>query len=153
MAILIQRYIKAITVLLMLTGCSHERLVRYQLEAPEQAVILEATGYAVIDSQPGNSHEEKLLNAMEVSRLQAYRKLAEQLYGQHLKANTQLESAQLQQDKLEARVLGVVRGAEVIEEITQGNFHLTRLRLDTAILVNLSTVDIKPVEVKRKWWF
>ncbi len=148
-----QRVAQAIVVLLMLNGCSHERLVRYQLEAAEHSVILEATGYAVIDSQPGNSHEEKLLNAMEVSRLQAYRKLAEQLYGQRLKASMQLDTAQLQLDKLEAQVQGVVRGAEVIEELAQGNFHLTRVRLDTAILANLSTVEIKPVEAKRKWWF
>lgn len=142
-----------IAISIIIAGCSNERLIRYQLAAPEQAEILEATGYAVIDIQPGNSHEERLLNAMDVSRLQAYRKLAEQLYGQRLKANTQLDAAQIQQDKLEAQVQGIVRGAEVIEETVNGNFHLTRVKLDTATLLNLSTIEIQPIETKWKWWF
>ena len=47
--------------LTLLSACSYERTIRYTLEPPEQTLILEATGYAVVESQPGNSYEDKLM--------------------------------------------------------------------------------------------
>jgi hypothetical protein len=63
MAVLNLRLLLA-AALVLLSGCSYERIIRYTLEPPEQRLILEATGYAVVESQPGVSYEDKLLLAM-----------------------------------------------------------------------------------------
>ena len=59
-------------------------------EQPNAFPILRATGYAIISKQPGPSQDEKTLQAMRASKLDAYRELSEQVYGQNLIADTTL---------------------------------------------------------------
>ncbi|MEK9989547.1 MAG: hypothetical protein VW642_07465, partial [Halieaceae bacterium] len=49
---------------------------------------LTATGYASIDDQPGNSAALRRLMAIRVAKLDAYRVLAAQVYGQYIDAST-----------------------------------------------------------------
>ncbi|HBN90470.1 LPP20 family lipoprotein [Rheinheimera aquimaris] len=146
-------HLQVVLLSVLLSGCAFERTIRYQLEAPEASVILHATGYAVVASQPGEHYEDKLLLAMAASRQQAYRRLAEQLYGQKLHASSGTEQSVLTEDNVKSQVQGVIKGAELVEESLQGKLYVTRLRLDTANLLTMPVADIKPVSSRAKWWF
>ena len=152
MAVLTFRLLMA-TLFMSLAGCAYERTIRYQLEAPESSVVLFATGYAVVASQPGENYEDKLLMAMTASRQEAYRRLAEQLYGQKLYANSGSEQSVLTEDSIQSQVQGVIKGAELVEESLQGKLYVTRLKLDTANLLTMPVAEIKPVSSNTKWWF
>jgi hypothetical protein len=152
MAIVNLHYAFAIAVVL-LSGCSYERTIRYQLEAPAQSLVLEATGYAVVASQPGSSYEDKLLQAMAASRQDAYRRLAEQLYGKKLTASSSADQAVLTADKVQSQVQGVIKGAELVTEAIEGHFYVTRLKLDTANLVTLLQAELTPLSSRVKWWY
>ena len=140
-------------IVITLSSCSLEKTLKYQLVAPKDSPVLTATGYAPIDSQPGPSAQEKLIQAMEASRLDAYKRLAEQLYGQQLRAYTRVNGEKSSRNVLDAKVQGVVRGAKVTSQHPQGDFYTTELSLDTKILAELGSVENKPVETDRKWWF
>ena len=137
----------------MLCGCSYERTIRYTLEPPEKRLILEATGYAVVDSQPGITYEDRLLLAIAASRQDAYRQLAEQLYGKKLSANSITDKSVLTQDFVQSHVQGVIKGAELVESAVDGKLHVTKMKLDTANLITLPQVESMPVGVKSKWWY
>ena len=79
--------------LLGLTACSNTSTTRYQVEEPERFPILHAIGYGIVDVQPGPSKNEKMLQAMRASKLDAYRELTEQVYGQSLQGSTSLRDA------------------------------------------------------------
>ncbi|MDN5370057.1 MAG: outer membrane protein FlgP [Shewanella sp.] len=147
------RFLLFFTILWLLTACTHEQLVRYELVAPEHAQVLQATGYAPIASQVGPTYEEKLMQAMEASRLDAYRRLAEQLYGQQLRAYTRMTGETTNRKTLDAKVQGVVRGAKVVSQNVQGAFYTTELSLDTKVLADLGSVENKPIETENKWWY
>jgi hypothetical protein len=71
-------------------------------------------GYAVINAQAGNSPEEKRLMAIKVSKLEAYRSLAEQLYGQYIESRGMLSNLKMGQEELVSRVEGLIVGARVV---------------------------------------
>lgn len=116
-------------------------------------MVLHATGYAVVESQPGANYEDKLLLAMAASRQEAYRRLAEQLYGQKLHASSGTDQAVLTEDVVQSQVQGVIKGAELVEETVQGKLYVTRLRLDTANLLTMPAADLTPVSQRTRWWF
>ncbi|MDP2717072.1 LPP20 family lipoprotein [Rheinheimera sp.] len=149
----VSNYCALFTVVVLLSGCSYERTIRYQLEAPVQSMVLEATGYAVVASQPGSSYEDKLLQAMAASRQDAYRRLAEQLYGKKLSASSSADQTVLTADKVQSQVQGVIKGAELVTEAIEGNFYVTRLKLDTANLLTLPQAELTPVSSRLKWWY
>ena len=153
MAILTIRLLTVLLTAALAGGCAFERTIRYQLEAPETSIVLHATGYAVVASQPGQHYEDKLLLAMAASRQEAYRRLAEQLYGQKLHASSGTEQSVLTEDNIQSQVQGVIKGAELVEESLQGKLYVTRLRLDTANLLTMPVADTKPVSSRTKWWF
>ncbi|MCS4309595.1 hypothetical protein M2404_003972 [Rheinheimera pacifica] len=138
--------------LTLLSACSYERTIRYTLEPPKQTLILEATGYAVVESQPGNSYEDKLLLAMAASRQDAYRQLAEQLYGKKLTASSNAEQSVLLEDTVQSQVQGVIRGAELVDAAIDGKLFVTRLKLDTANLITLPHAGLAPAGSRQKWW-
>ncbi|MGP9802651.1 LPP20 family lipoprotein [Rheinheimera sp. NSM] len=149
----VSSHVVLLSVAVLLGGCSYERTIRYQLEAPAQSRVLEATGYAVVASQPGVSYEDKLLLAMAASRQDAYRRLAEQLYGKKLSASSSADQAVLTGDKVQSQVQGVIKGAELVTEAVEGNFYVTRLKLDTANLLTLPQAELTPVSSRLKWWY
>ncbi|WP_162180633.1 LPP20 family lipoprotein [Shewanella mangrovi] len=138
---------------LTIAGCSLEKLTTYQLVAPEKSPVLTAKGYAPIKSQPGPSSDQKFVQAMEASRMDAYRRLAEQLYGQQLRSYTRLEGETVGRKSMEVKVQGVVRGAKVTHQRVEGEFYTTEVSLDTATLATLGSVESKPLESEHKWWF
>lgn len=68
---------------LSISGCGIiDKHVEWETVEPESYPVLKAIGYAPISSQRGESDSMKLIMAMKASKLDAYRELTEQVYGQ-----------------------------------------------------------------------
>jgi len=86
------------------------------ISAPQPPIdkALYGVGYAVIDVQEGASDDEKRMLAVKASKLDAYRALAEQLYGQYVEVNGQTTNGRLNDEVLRSRVEGVIYRAELV---------------------------------------
>lgn len=89
-----------------------------------------SVGYAPISSQQGDSFDLQMLNAIKASKLEAYKELAEQIYGVLINAENSVRSAHLTGDQIEAHVKGVVRGAQVLKSYHRGDIYITELELN-----------------------
>ena len=103
----------------------------YPVVAPGSDKGITATGYAVIASQKGETEAQQRLMAIKASKLDAYRSLTEQVYGQWIDASDNLVDFALTEDQLKARVEGVIYGARLVS-ITPigGETYETKLSLD-----------------------
>jgi hypothetical protein len=135
---------------LSLGGCGIiDKHVEWETVEPESYPILKAVGYAPIDSQRGDSDSAKLIMAMRASKLDAYRELAEQVYGQRLEGNQSVSSLVVESETLKASVEGVIRGAEVVKAYPVGDdTYVTELSLDMKQVYDLYLTTAKPRRVK-----
>jgi hypothetical protein len=128
---------------LALSGCavslSAQRTPAEQPEAKapaarpviERREALTATGYAVISAQNHDNPAQQRLLAIRAAKLDAYRGLAEQVYGQYLDVNTTVSDMTVKSDTFRARVEGVVYGARVVSITPVGeDTYETTLSLD-----------------------
>ncbi|MCR4555011.1 MAG: LPP20 family lipoprotein [Succinivibrionaceae bacterium] len=100
--------------------------------------VITATGYSIVNIQPGKTHDQKVLQAMRASKLDAYRELSEQLYGLQIDSTTTLRDIVQTDSHLEASVSGLVRGAKVVRTYPLSkNVYATELQLDTKLLYRL----------------
>ena len=102
-----------------------------EVRAPEihkQSLI--AVGYASISAQKGGSFDLQMLNAIKVSKLEAYKEMAEQLHGVLVSAENNIDGARLQDDFIRSRVKGLVRGAKVLRSYHEGDVYITELEID-----------------------
>jgi hypothetical protein len=126
---------------LLLTGCVTN------MEAYNTAVVksvidrnenLMATGYAVVSVQKADTAAQQRLLSIRASKLDAYRTLMEQVYGQYLDANTTVAQMVVQSDTFRARVQGVVYGAKLVSITPVGDdTYETTLSLSTNIVNDL----------------
>jgi len=72
-----------------------------------------STGYAVISVQPHDNPAQQRLLSIRASKLDAYRSLMEQVYGQYLDANTTVAEMIVESDAFKARLQGVIYGAQL----------------------------------------
>ena len=79
-----------------------------------QGGLIEATGYSVIQSHSGSEPQQRLM-AIKAARLDAFRQLAEVVYGTYIDSNTTISDLTIEDDVFRARVEGVIYGAEVIK--------------------------------------
>ncbi|MGF1749526.1 flagellar biosynthesis protein FlgP [Vibrio cionasavignyae] len=91
---------------------------------------LTAVGYASISEQSGRTEEEKQVRAMRASKIDAYRELAEQVYGLRVSARADLQDQKLGVESTTGAVDGVIRGAEVVRSYKVGDSYVTELLLD-----------------------
>ena len=56
--------------------------MQWESVPPDNFPLIKAVGYAPLTEQKANSEEERMLMAMKASKLEAYKELAEQVYGQ-----------------------------------------------------------------------
>ena len=77
-------FIKRASCRTALTGCSSifDKHVEYRYVEPDNYPVLKAIGYAPISAQPSSNESQRTLLAIKASKLEAYRELAEQVYGQ-----------------------------------------------------------------------
>jgi hypothetical protein len=105
---------------------------------------IQSTGYAVISIQPHSLPAQQRLLAIRAARLDAYRGLAEQVYGQFLDGATTIADAVLRSDRVRARVEGIIHGAEVvgINPVGQDTYELT-LSLDRDVVRELRALYLE----------
>lgn len=133
------------------SGCGSliTRHVEYEVIKPEKYPILRAVGYASIDAQPSNTQQGKMLMALKASKLEAYRELAEQVYGQQIDGGQTLANLALQNDQLSASVEGVIRGARVVKSYAVGeDTYVTELQLDMEEVQALYLSVVRPTKLK-----
>ena len=104
---------------------------------PEDFPVLRATGYAVISRQKGPSETEKEIQALRTSKIEAYRELAEQLYGLRIKGSTVLVDTRETRDGVTTEIDAIVQGARVIRQYPLKDTYVTELELDSQIVYNL----------------
>lgn len=122
----------SIPLLSMISGCSHffDKHVEYGNVTPQAFPVLTALGYAPIAGQQGDNDAQRMLMAMKASKLDAYRELAERVYGQRIDASNTLQNLALHNDQLTATVQGVIRGARVVKTYAVDDVYITELELD-----------------------
>ncbi|MCF6438118.1 flagellar biosynthesis protein FlgP [Pseudoalteromonas luteoviolacea] len=147
--------ILAISVVVGLAGCSSiiDKHVEYSHVQPDNYPVLKAIGYAPLDAQPGVTDSEKMLMAIKVSKLEAYRELAEQVYGHQLNATTTVRGVVAQNDGLRSQVQGVIRGARVLKSYAVGDIYTTELELDMKTVYDLYIGQVKPKKIQRVTYY
>jgi hypothetical protein len=125
--------------LILLSACSHfvDKEVVYETVPPETFPVLKAVGFAPLAEQSGDSPEQRMLQAMKASKLEAYRELAEQVYGQKIDYKVTMQQALLGNDQLKASLQGVIRGARVVKTYPVGEFYATEMELDFRLVYDL----------------
>ncbi|MCM2680078.1 LPP20 family lipoprotein [Echinimonas agarilytica] len=136
--------------LIALSGCSliYDKEIEYEYVEPDSYPTLSAVGYAPVNAQSGKDHNEKVLRAMKASKLEAYRELAEQVYGQRLTSQSTVADMVLGNDAMKAKVDGVIRGAQVVRSYPVGDNYATEMTLDMKTVHQLYITVNKPRRVK-----
>ncbi|KOO07337.1 flagellar assembly lipoprotein FlgP [Vibrio hepatarius] len=113
--------------------------------------FLTAVGYASISEQKGRNEEEKQVRAMRASKIDAYRELAEQVYGMRVSGRADLLDQRLGTEQTSGAVDGVIRGAEVLRSYKVGDSYVTELRLDIQKMNRLRDYgEVQQVPEKRQ---
>ena len=117
----------------------------------ENRETLIGTGYAVIDVQKSSHPAQQRLLAIRASRLDAYRALTEQVYGQYLDANTTIADMTVISDTFRAKVEGVIYGAVLVSISPIGeDTYETRLSLDHAVVSDLRALYLSQLAQRRR---
>lgn len=148
----IRKHILLVCILAMgLSGCGSlfDKQVEWETVEPSDYPVLSAIGYAPIASQHGASQSEKNIMAMKASKLDAYRELAEQVYGQRIQGNQSLANMVINNAQLQASVEGVIRGAKVVKAYPVGeDTYATELELDMKDVYNIYLSTARPQRIK-----
>jgi hypothetical protein len=111
---------------------------------------LVATGYAVISIQNHRNPAQQRLLAIRASKLDAYRALTEQVYGQQLDASTTVADMTVMSDTFRARVEGVIYGAVLVSITPVGDdTYETTMSLDRNVVSELRALYIASLANKR----
>lgn len=111
---------------------------------------LVATGYAVISIQNHRNPAQQRLLAIRASKLDAYRALTEQVYGQQLDASTTVADMTVMSDTFRARVEGVVYGAVLVSITPVGDdSYETTMSLDRSVVNDLRALYIASLSQRR----
>ncbi len=117
----------------------------------EKRETITATGYAVIAVQNHRNPAQQRLLAIRASKLDAYRSLAEQVYGQYLDATTTVADMTVLSDTFRARVEGVIHGASVVSITPVGeDTYETTLSLDRAVVRDLRALYLTQVASRKR---
>ena len=110
------------------------------LAAPliEKRETITATGYAVVAVQNHKNPAQQRLMAIRASKLDAYRNLTEQVYGQQLDASSTVADMVVTNDTFRAKVEGVIYGARLVSITPVGeDTYETTLSLDRDVVQDL----------------
>lgn len=148
------KLVKSISLALLLTGLAgcgavFDKQVEWEVIQPESYPILHAVGYAPIQAQRGNDNSSKMLMALKASKLDAYRELTEQVYGQKVDGDETLANLIITNTHLKSSVEGVIRGARVVKSYPVGeDTYATELELDFERVYHIYLSTAKPRRVK-----
>lgn len=123
--------------------------MEWEYVQPENQPVLKAIGYAPISAQNGHTETIKMLMAIKASKLDAYKELAEQVYGQRIDTEQSLANMLLANSDLKASVEGVIRGAEVVKSYPVGeDVYATELSLDFQKVYDIYLATARPKRIK-----
>ena len=110
-----------------------------------------ATGYAVISTQNHKNSSQQRLMAIRASKLDAYRALTEQVYGQQLDATTTVAEMMVTSDTFRTRVQGIIYGA-VLESITPigDDTYETTMSLDGRVVNDLRVLYLNQLAARSR---
>ncbi len=115
----------------------------------EKRETLTATGYAVVSVQNHRNPAQQRLMAIRASKLDAYRSLTEQVYGQQLDATTTVADMMVQSDVFRTKVEGVIYGAVLVSITPAGDdTYETTLTLDRSVVQDLRALYLGQVMAK-----
>ncbi|UQB43503.1 LPP20 family lipoprotein [Thiomicrospira microaerophila] len=80
----------------------------------QERIKITGVGYGAENNFEGFTDGQRRLMAIRASKLDAYRALAEQIYGIKIDSNTSVATLTAQNDSFRARVNAVVRGARIV---------------------------------------
>jgi hypothetical protein len=107
----------------------------------EKRETLTATGYAVVSVQNHRNPAQQRLMAIRASKLDAYRALTEQVYGQQIDASSTVADMTVTSDSFRAKVEGVIYGAVLVSITPVGeDTYETTLSLDKSVVQDLRTL-------------
>ena len=110
-----------------------------------------ATGYAVISVQNHKNPAQQRLLAIRASKLDAYRSLTEQVYGQQLDANTTVADMTVLNDTFRTRVEGVIYGANLVSITPVGeDTYETTMSLDRTVVQDLRSLYLSQLASRRR---
>ena len=110
-----------------------------------QGGMIEVTGYSVIQSHSGSEPQQRLM-AIKAARLDAFRQLAEVVYGAYIDSNTTVSDLTIQDDIFRSRVEGVIYGAELIKiEPISNDTYAATLGLPRAVINDLRLLYMRLV--------
>ncbi|KZZ51886.1 LPP20 family lipoprotein, partial [Oleiphilus sp. HI0123] len=84
---------------------------------PIEPIVVRVTGYGAYERKEDSESESKRLMAIRASKLDAYRTLAERLYGIGISGGSQVDEFVMKSDHYAAAVDSYVRGARVVSII------------------------------------
>lgn len=126
-----KHFLLAIFCFAMLSACSSfDKHVQYERVKPEKFPVLTAIGYAPISLQKSKNETQRMLMAINASKIAAYAELAEQVYGQQITGRSTMADLLVSDQVLTAKVQGVIRGAKVVKSYPVGDTYTTELALD-----------------------
>ena len=116
----------------------------------ERQQTVRATGFAVISTQNHRNPAQQRLMAIRASKLDAYRALTEQVYGQQLDAQTTVAEMMVTSDTFRTRVQGIIYGA-VLESISPvgDDTYETTLSLDGRVVNDLRVLYLAQMAARR----
>ena len=136
----------------VVTGCSTtaEYSSAVMRTMVNQSENITATGYAVISVQLNDNPAQQRLLSIRSAKLDAYRVLLEQVYGQYLDVNTTVGEMVVQSDTFRSRVQGVIYGAQLVSITPVGDDTYTvTLALDRSIVDDLRMLYIDQMALKQ----
>jgi outer membrane protein FlgP len=117
----------------------------------EKRETLVATGYAVISVQNHKNPAQQRLLAIRASKLDAYRSLTEQVYGQQLDASTTVADMTVMSDTFRAKVEGVIYGATMVSITPVGeDTYETTMSLDQYVVRDLRALYLGQMSSRRR---
>ena len=143
-----------------LTGCKSINLAmptssakdaNTAMSAPlvEKRETISATGYAVVTVQNHKNPAQQRLMAIRASKLDAYRNLTEQVYGQQLDATSTVADMVVTNDTFRAKVEGVIYGARLVSITPVGeDTYETTLSLDKDVVQDLRILYMSQLALK-----
>ncbi len=153
MKMIVRKALKIIalsSIAVLATSCS-TTMDEYNAAAVETMINekgnIRATGYAVINVQAHDNPAQQRLLAIRASKLDAYRSLMEQVYGQYLDVNTTVGQMIVESDTFRARVQGVIYGAYLVSITPVGDdtYEVT-LSLDRDIVRDLRVLYLQQMK-------
>jgi hypothetical protein len=144
--------------LVALTGCKSINLAMPTASRDASSMVppvvekretITATGYAVVTVQNHKNPAQQRLMAIRASKLDAYRNLTEQVYGQQLDASSTVADMVVTNDTFRAKVEGVIYGARLLSITPVGeDTYETTLSLDRDVVQDLRILYMGQVAAK-----